>query len=101
VNVVVQNVETTLDAYQAKQQGELKAIGWELLEQSRRQIGGRPALRTHARGPLQGLEVEFVAIAVIRDKKDVVVMTCTATTRQFPLYQAEFDRVLGSFAVEP
>jgi hypothetical protein len=42
-----------------------------------------------------------VAIAVIRDKKDVVVMTCTATTRQFPLYQAEFDRVLGSFAVEP
>jgi succinylglutamate desuccinylase len=32
VNVVVQNLETTLDAYEQLQREELKAVGWELLE---------------------------------------------------------------------
>jgi hypothetical protein len=100
VNVVVQNLETTLDSYEQLQREQLTAIGWEVLDHSRRQVGGRSALRTHARGSLQGLEVEFLAIAVIRDKK-AFVLTCTATTAQFPLYESEFDRVVTSFALKP
>lgn len=101
LNVVVQNVETTLDSYEKLQLEQLTAIGWEVLDHSRRQIGGKLALRTHARGSLQGLEVEFLAIAVIRDQKKAFVLTCTATSAQFPLYEAEFDRVVTSFALEP
>jgi hypothetical protein len=103
VNVLIQNLETTLDSYKKQQREELKAIGWEVLEQSLGQIGGSPALRTHARGSLQGLEVEFLAIAMIggETKKKVIVLTCTATSAQFPLYEAEFDRVVTSFGLEP
>lgn len=101
VNVIVQNLETTLETYAQRQQGELKAIDWEVLEQSHSQIGGRPALRTHARGTLQGQGVEFLAVATTRDWKRLFVLTCTAASAQFPLYQAEFERVVTSFALEP
>jgi hypothetical protein len=100
VNVTVQNLETTLDAYQALQRREMKTIGWELIEQSRGQVGATPSLRTHGRGSLQGLEIEFLAIALIRDEEKVFVLTCTATTAQFPLYQAEFERVASSFVLQ-
>jgi hypothetical protein len=101
VNVVVQNLETTLDEYAQRQRAELESIDWELLEQSRTQIGARPALRTHARGSLQGREVEFLAIAAMRDGKQMFVLTCTAAAADFPLYAAEFERVVTSFSLEP
>jgi hypothetical protein len=101
VNVVVQNLETTLEAYQQLHLQQLKSIGWELVEQSHRQIDGKPALWTHARGSLQGLDVEFLAVAIIRDGKKMFVLTCTTTTEQFSSYEAEFERVISSFALEP
>lgn len=101
VNVVVQNLDTTLDAYAQQQRAELKAIDWELLEQSHTQIGERAALRTHARGLLQGREVEFLAIAAIRDEKRMFVLTCTAAAAEFARYATEFERVLRSFSLEP
>ena len=101
VNVVVQNLETTLDAYAERQRAELKAIDWELLEQAQSQIGGRSALRTHARGSMQGREVEFLAIAAMRDGKQMLVLTCTAASAEFPRYAAEFERVATSFSMEP
>jgi len=102
VNVVVHNIDTTLDAYQELQQQELSAVGWQLLEQSRITIDGTPTLRTHARGSTQGLEIEFLAVTILREgKKKAYVLTCTATTEQFPDFQAEFDRVISSFALEP
>lgn len=100
VNVIVENLDTTLDAYAQRQRGELQAIEWKLLEQVRSQIGDRPALRTHARGPLQGREVEFLAIAALRDGKQIVVLTCTAESADFPRYAAEFERVVTSFTLE-
>jgi hypothetical protein len=100
VNVVVQNLDTTIDAWEQRQQGELKSIGWELLDHSRTQVGEMPALRTHARGPMQGQLVEFLAIALIRSKQ-VMVLTCMASAEQFPLYKSEFDRVVASFAAGP
>lgn len=101
VNVVVQNLETTLDAYARQQRAELKAIDWELLEQSPTRIGERPALRTHARGSLNSQEVEFLAIATLRDGKRMFVLTCTVASAEFPLYAAEFERVVTSFSLEP
>jgi hypothetical protein len=101
VNVLVQNLEVTLDAYAQQQRAELQAIDWELLEQSHIRIGERPALRTHARGSLQGREVEFLAIATLRDPKRMFVLTCTAASAEFPLYAAEFERVVTSFSLEP
>jgi len=101
VNVVVQNLETTLDAFQQLQLQQLKALGWAVVEQSQRQIGGQPALWTHARGSAQGLEVEFVAVARFPDGKKMFMLTCTTTTETFALYEAEFERVASSFALEP
>jgi hypothetical protein len=101
VNVVVQNLETTLDAYQQLQLQQLKALGWAVVEQSQRQIVGQPALWTHARGSAQGLEVEFLAVARFPDGKKVFVLTCTTTTETFALYEAEFERVASSFVLEP
>jgi hypothetical protein len=101
VNVVVQNLDTTIDAYALQQRAELKAIDWELLEQSHAKIGRWPALRTHARGSLQGREVEFLAIAAMRDEKQMFVLTCTAASTEFPRYAAEFERVVTSFSLEP
>jgi hypothetical protein len=101
VNVVVQNLDVSLDAYQKQQRAELKAAGWEVIEQAPRQISGRVTLRTHARGTVQGLEIEFLAVALKRDPSQLFVLTCTATTEQFPLYQAEFERVASSFVLQP
>jgi hypothetical protein len=100
LNLIVQNVETTLDDFAQLQLQQLKSIGWELIDQSRREIGGTPALRTHARGSLQGLEVEFLAVTIIRDGKKAFVLTCTATRDQFPTYAKEFERVSSSLAFE-
>jgi hypothetical protein len=99
INVIVQNVETNLDAFAQRQLQELKSIGWEVVEQSHRQIGGRSALRTRARGSLQGLDVEFLAVAIIQNEKKAFVLTCTTTRDQFPEYEAEFNRVAASFVV--
>lgn len=101
VNVVVENVETTIDAYQQRQAVEMKAAGWEVLEQTQVRSGGRPALRTHARGAVQGVPVEFLAVATTRDDRKLFVLTCTTTTTQFPKYQAEFERVVASFLLVP
>jgi hypothetical protein len=101
VNVVVQNLETTLEDYQQAHLRQLKAIGWKVVEQSHRQIDGKPALQTRARGSLQGLDIEFVEVAVIRDGEKMFVLTCTATTEQFSGYEVEFERVISSFALEP
>jgi hypothetical protein len=99
INVIVQNVETNLDAYAHRQLEELESIGWEVVEQSRRQIGGTSALRTRARGSLQGMAVEFLAVAIIQNEKKAFVLTCTTTREQFPVYEAEFNRVAASFVV--
>lgn len=99
VNVIVQNVETNLDAFAESQLQELQSIGWEVVDQSRKQIGESPALRTRARGSLRGMQIEFLAIAIIQEGKKVFVLTCTATQEQFPLLEAEFDRVASSFVV--
>ena len=101
VNVVVHNLETTLDAYREIQRRELGAVGWQILEQSQQEIGGRPALRTRARGSVQGLEIDFLAVTLIKERKKAYVLTCTATTAQFPDFEAEFDRVVSSFTLEP
>lgn len=100
VNVIVQNIKTDLDAFTQLQQRELKSIGWEVVEQSRRQVRGTPTLRTHARGSLQGQQVEFLSVTMIRRGKSVYVLTCTATQDQFPLYQMEFERVISSFVID-
>ena len=79
LNVIIQNIEANLDAFAELQLQELQSIGWEIVEQSRRPIGGVPALRTHARGSLGGMEIEFLAVAIIQEEKKVLVLTCTAT----------------------
>ena len=101
INVVVQNLDTPLDAYAQRQRAELEALHWELIEQTPSQIGNRAALRTHARGPLQGRQVEFLAIAATPDGRRMFVLTCTAESSEFPRYAAEFERVVGSFSLEP
>lgn len=101
VNVLVQNVETTVAAYQQRQAAEMAAGGWELLEQKTIRAGGRPALRTHGRGSVQGVAVEFLAVATTRDDKRLFVLTCTTTVAQFPKHRAEFERVVASFLLEP
>lgn len=101
VNVVVQNLGTSIAAYRERQLQEMKAAGWQVIEQTPQQAGGRPSLRTHARGSVQGVEIEFLAVAVTRDEKKLIVLTCTASTAQFPLYQAEFERVASSFVLAP
>jgi hypothetical protein len=101
INVVVQNLETSIAAYREQQLQEMKAAGWQVIEQTPQQAGGRPSLRTHARGSVQGVEIEFLAVAVTRDQKKLFVLTCTATTAQFRRYQAEFARVASSFVLAP
>lgn len=100
VNVMVQNIETTLEAFQKLQAEELRSVGWQVVEQAPTRVAGKPALRTHARGSLQGLEVEFLAVALIGSEKQVFVLTCTTTTSQFPRYAMEFDRVVSSFTLD-
>ncbi len=101
LNVIIQNVDTDLDAFAQLQREQLKSLGWEVIDHSRKQIGGLPALRTHARGSLHGVEVEFLSVTLIRDQEKAYVLTCTATRAQFPLYEAEFDRVASSLALGP
>ena len=100
VNVVVHNLDTTLDAYQQLQRQELSGVGWNVLEQSKTTIHGTPALRTHARGSFRGLEIEYLAVTIIKEDKRVYALTCTATTEQFPKFKDEFDRVAASFTLE-
>jgi hypothetical protein len=99
INVIVQNVETNLDAFAQRQLEEMESIGWEVVEQSRRRMGGMSALRTRARGSLQGIEIEFLSVAIIQNEKKAFVLTCTTTREQFPVYEAEFNRVAASFVV--
>ena len=101
INVVVQNLETSIAAYRERQLQEMKAAGWQVIDQAQQQAGGRPSLRTHARGSVQGVEIEFLAVAVTRDQQQLFVLTCTATKAQFQLYQAEFERVASSFVLAP
>lgn len=101
INVVVQNIETSIAAYRERQLQEMKSAGWQVIEQTPHQAGGRPSLRTHARGSVQGVDIEFLAVAVTRDEKKLFVLTCTATAAQFPLYRAEFERVASSFVLAP
>lgn len=101
VNVLVHDLDMSLDDYQLKQRQELQATGWQVIELKPGKSGGRPSLRTHARGRLNGREMEFLAITMKRDAKTLVVLTCTATAAQYPTYQAEFERVAASFVLEP
>lgn len=101
VNVIVQNIEITLDAYQRRQAEEMSTLGWEVIEQTQTTIGGKSVLRTHVRGSVQGLEVEFLMAAMTRNGKKLFVLTCSATPAQFPKYEAEFNRVVSSFALAP
>jgi hypothetical protein len=99
VNVVVQNIETTLEDFKRTQAGELSSLGWEVVEHSIAPIAGKPSLRTRARGSVQGFEIEFLAVAIMREGKKAFVLTCTATKTQYPAYEAEFERVVSSFSL--
>lgn len=101
INVLVHELDLSLDDYQLRQRQELQASGWQVIELKPGKSGGRPSLRTHARGRLNGREMEFLAITMKRDAKTLVALTCTATAAQYPTYQAEFERVAASFVLEP
>jgi len=94
VNVMVQQVAVTRDAYRKISTDGFKAAGFKVNADRNMTVSGKDAILFDYEGTQQGLQLRFLALAVI-DKERVFVVTGTALKDSFP--EKEFMACLNSF----
>jgi len=96
VNVMIQHVVTTRDAYRQLSLGQMKAAGFKVLSDRDETVSGKEAIRCDYEGSQAGRDLRFLVLAVM-DGDRVFLVTCTALKDEFGDYQKEFEACLGSF----
>ena len=98
VNVVVQNVTTTRDAYRKLTLDQMKAAGYKVISDKDATVSGKDAVMMSFEGVQQGRNLQFLSLSVI-DAGRVFVVTCTATKEAYAAIEKEFLACVGSFAL--
>jgi len=98
INVGVQKTTTTLDAYVALSKTQFEAAGFKVNSEARSKVSGREAVVFDYQGKAQGLELRWLALAVV-DKDRVFLVTATATPDGFGKIEKEFRACLESFRI--
>lgn len=82
VNVQVQRVGMSLDEFARISRDQFRQVGLTVHAEEQVELGTAQGLFWHYSGPMQGRELEIVAVA-IRSGKDILLATGTATPEQF------------------
>lgn len=96
VNVMVQRVKTTRDAYRRQTHGQFKAAGFTVNEDRDVRVSGKNALWFDYEGQRQGKALRWLALTVI-DTDRVLLITCTCPKSRFDAHKATFTKCLESF----
>ena len=95
INVQIQKLQTTRDEFIALSEKQMAELKWTVRSKKLLEVDGAPAVLFEADWKIQGLDLRFLQLAIVRDK-DVMLTTCTTLVAAFPLQEAEFSRVLAS-----
>ena len=96
LNVVVQRIKTTRDAFVEVSESQFKGAGLRVISKENRVVSGRPAALIEYEGKMNGQSMHWLALAVVLPDR-VLLATCTATPASFPRKEKEFRRSLDSF----
>jgi hypothetical protein len=96
VNVGVQKVSMTADAYYDLSIKQFKTAGLTVNSDSRTKVSGKDAIRLDYEGTLQGRELRWLALAVV-EKERVILVTATSPKASFEKYEKQFRACLDSF----
>ena len=96
VNVMVQRVAMTRQAYREATLAGFNQMGWKGISDSDLTVSGRDAMLIEYEGSMGGQAFRWLALAVL-DKEHVFLVTCTATKDTFAKYEKEFRTSLDSF----
>jgi hypothetical protein len=98
VNVMIQNVVTTRDAYRKLSLAQMKPLGMKMLSDKDVTAAGRDAILMSYEGQAQGRTMQFLSLSVI-DATRVYVITCTASQDSYAAMEKEFQACLNSFSL--
>jgi hypothetical protein len=96
VNVMAQGTGMTLPEFIEVSADQFKAHGLKVNSESKKKVSGRDAVVWDYEGKQQGRDLRWLALAVA-DKKQVFLVTCTATKKSFEKRRKEFEACLDSF----
>ena len=96
MNVMVQEIKTTRDAFIALSEKQFAAAGLSMKSSKKREVSGSPAVLTEYVGQMRGRDLHFLSLAVVLPER-VILVTYTASAAAFSGLEAEFRRSLESF----
>jgi hypothetical protein len=99
VNVSVQTVAVSRDAYRDLSTAQFKQAGWKVNAQRNATVSGKDAIFWDYEGTQGGKELRWLALTVV-DTDRVYIITCTALKEAFPKYEKEFQACLNSFRLK-
>lgn len=100
INVSVQRLKTTRDAYLELSEAQFRAAGLRIRSKENRSVSGRPAILLDYEGTMDGHALRWLALAVVLSDR-VILATCTATAASFEKVEPEFRKSLGSLKLSP
>ena len=98
-NVQVQHVAFSLAESEALTESQFDALGWTVEEKSYRDVSEHEAVVVQYSATIGGISTSYLALAVPVDAR-VYLLTCVATSQQFPDYREAFQTAIDSFRID-
>ena len=98
LNVAVQTTPMTGQEYAELSRGQFQQMGFKVHSEKELKVAGRDAFLWDYQGKTQGLDLRWLALAVV-DKGRVFLVTATATSDTFEKYEKAFREALRSFTL--
>jgi hypothetical protein len=99
LNVIVQEIETTPDAYVEDSVLQFGEAGYRVNAMVKTKVSGREAVIIDYEGVQGGLALRWNAMAVFESKR-VILMTCTARREDFAAHEKAMRACLDSFRLD-
>ena len=96
LNVIVQAAKMTIDEYVALSVNQFKQMDIKVTSETRKKVSGRDAALFEYEGKTQGIEMKWMALAVV-DGGRVFLVTGTAAAADYDSVAKEFKASLDSF----
>jgi hypothetical protein len=96
VNVMVQNVTMTRDAFRKLSEDQFKAAGLQVNAARDLTVQGKDAVQFDYQGTMLGRDLHWLSMAVVYTDR-VFVISCTATKDAYPKFEKKFQACLDSF----
>ena len=95
VNVTVQSIKTTRDAFVELSESQFKTANFTIRSKQNRLVSGRPAVLFDYEGSFGGPTLRFLALAVVLPER-VLLVTCTSLASSYSTHEREFKRSINS-----